>query len=134
MKKLILIFMSVALTGFWGVIGAQDKSELSDKTLSAEYKQEIKVLQSEIKTLKLKLKTDSGNSELKNELAAKTEQLDDLKAKKKVIDDAIKSKAASEKAVRKAAKAKEDAEKAQIKAAKAAQEAKTLKENEKKND
>jgi len=133
MRRLVFIFMVASLTGLWTLAGAQDKAELSDRTLSAEYKQEIRVVQSEIKTLRLKLKSDQSNLTLQNELTAKEAELNDLKAKKKVIDDAIKSKAASEKAIRKAEKAKEDAEKAQIKAEKAAKNANELKEKEKGN-
>ena len=103
--------MAIALTGVFSVINAQSKSGLSDKALSAQYKHEIEVLSSEIKTIKVKLKADNANTELKKELAVKEVELKDVKANKKIIDNAISSKAASEKAQKKAEKAQEKAEK-----------------------
>lgn len=122
MKKLFLLFMTIALTGVFDTVNAQSNSGLSDKALSAQYKQEIDILTSEIKTIKVKLKADSANSDLKKELAVKEVQLKEAKANKKIIDNAIKSKAASEKAQKKA-------EKAQKKADNAADDAKKLKES-----
>ena len=109
MKKVFLLFMMMALTGVFGNINAQ--SNLSDKALSAQYKHEIDVMTSEIKTIKIKLKTDKENNNLKGDLAVKQEQLKELKSKKKVIDKAIKSKKAAEKAQKKAEKAQKNAEK-----------------------
>ena len=123
MKKLILFFMVIALTGVFSTINAQDRSGLSDKALSAQYKHEIDVLNSEMKTIKVKLKADKDNTELKKELALKQVEFKDLSSKKKVIDNAIKSKAAHEKAQNKA-------EKAQKKAEKAASDAKKVKDSE----
>jgi septal ring factor EnvC (AmiA/AmiB activator) len=111
MKKLILLCMTIALTGVLGIINAQNKSGMSDKALSAQYKHEISVLESEIKTVKIKLKADKTNTNLQSDLAVKQAQLKELKSKKKVIDNAIKSKTASEKAHKKAEKAQEKAEK-----------------------
>ena len=122
MKKVILLAMAIALTGVFSTIKAQ-KKELSDKALSAQYKQDIDVLSSEIKTIKIKLKADKGDSDLKKNLAVKQVELKELKADKKIIDTAIKSKAASE-------KAQKNAEKAQKKAEKAANDAKKVKESE----
>ena len=121
MKKIIL-FMVIALLGV-SVINAQNKAGLSDKALSAQYKQEIDILSSEIKTIKVKLKADNANSELKKELALKEVDLKEAKSNKKIIDSAIKSKAASEKAQIKA-------EKAQKKAEKAASDAKKVKDSD----
>jgi hypothetical protein len=123
MKKLFLLLMTIALTGVFSVINAQDKSGLSDKALSAQYKHEINLLNSEIKTVKIKLKADKDNSELKKDLAVKQEDLKELKSKKGVIDKAIKSKAAAEKAQSKA-------EKAQKKAEKSASDAQRLRETQ----
>ena len=131
MKKLFLFCVAIALTGVCGALNAQNKSTLSDKTLSAEYKQEIKVLDAEIKTLKVKLKGDPKNAELRSDLDVKQTALKDVKGKKKVIDDAIKSKAASEKAAKNAEKAAKKAEKAQQKADSSASDAQKLKEKEK---
>ncbi|MDR1724445.1 MAG: hypothetical protein LBR84_10970 [Tannerella sp.] len=131
MKKIVLILMTIALTNVFGIVRAQDKTELSDKALSVKYKQEIDILASEIKTIKLKLKADKDNSELTKDLAVKTEQLKDLKEKKQVIDTAIKSKAASEKAALKAERAAEKAERAKRDAERAAQKSQELKEKEK---
>ncbi len=124
MKKILLLCMMVALTGVFGTINAQDKSGLSDKALSAQYKQQIDVLSSEIKTVKVKLKGDKTNADLQGELATKQAQLKTAKSKKDVIDKAIKSKDASEKAAKKA-------EKAQEKAEKHAANAQQMKDNEK---
>jgi hypothetical protein len=112
MKKLILLFIVVALTGVFSTINAQTKSELSDVALCAQYKHEIDVLKSEIKTIKVRLKSDKNNTDLKKELAVKQVDLEELKEKKSVIDNAIKSKAAHEKAQKKAEKALEKSEKA----------------------
>jgi len=110
--------MVIALTGVFSTINAQNKSGLSDKALSAQYKQEIDVLNSEIKTLKIKLKADKENTDLKKELAVKQVELKDVKEKKKIIDNAISSKAASEKANKKAEKAQEKADKHAVNAQK----------------
>ncbi|MDR3252595.1 MAG: hypothetical protein LBT35_03420 [Tannerella sp.] len=127
MKRFIVLFIVIAVSGLFGSINAQ---EVSDRTISAKYKQEIDVASSEIKTLKLKLKSDKDNIELKSELKDKSETLKDLKEKKAVIDKAIKSKAASEKAVKKAERAAEQAEKAKLDAERAESKAKKLKEKE----
>ena len=110
MKKILLLGMVIALTGVFSVVNAQNRSELSDKALSAQYKYEIDVLNSEIKTAKLKLKNDPKNPELRYDLENKQVQLKDVKRKKKIVDDAIKSKAASEKAAQKAEKAEKNAQ------------------------
>ena len=122
MKKLFLLFAAIALTGVFCCVSAQNRSGLSDDVLSAQYKQEINILNLEIKTLKAKLKADSSNGDLKRELSAKQIELKEVKSNKKIIDKAIKSKAASEKAQKKA-------EKAQEKAKKAASDAKKVKES-----
>jgi len=70
MKKVILLF-AIALTGVFSTINAQNKSEMSDKALSAQYKHEISVLESEVKTTKIKLKADKTNSVLQLDLAEK---------------------------------------------------------------
>ena len=112
MKKIFLLFTAIVLTGVFCTINAQDKSGLSDKALSEQYKQEIKVLTSEIKTIKVKLKANDANGDLKKELTVKEIELKETKANKKIVDNAIKSKAASEKAQKKAEKAQKKAEKA----------------------
>jgi Arc/MetJ family transcription regulator len=127
MKRFILLFIAIAITGVFGSVTAQDKSKLSDKDLSDQYKYEIKLLESEIKTTKIKLKADRNNIELKNDLTAKSEQLKELKSKKGIIDKAIKSKVASEKAAKKA-------EKAQQKAEQYASDAQKVKEKEKEKE
>ena len=124
MKRLFFIWLAVVFTGVCCNLNAQEKLETSDKALSAQFKFEISVLNAEIKALKLKSKGDQKNLELRSELVSKQEELKDVKSKKKIIDDAIKSKAASEKATIKA-------EKAAIKAQKHAEDAKKLREKEK---
>ena len=127
MKKLLLLCIAVTLTGVFSAIQAQDRAGLSDKALSAQYKHEIEILDSEIKTLKLKLKADKANFELQSNLDVKQSQLKEIKSKKKIIDDAIKSKSAAEKAEKKADKAAEKAEKAKQNAEKRAADAQKLK-------
>jgi hypothetical protein len=110
MKKILLLCMAIVLTGVFSVTLAQNKPELSDKALSAQYKYEIDVLNSEIKTVKIKLKADQKNPALRADLEDKQAKLKDVRSKKKIIDDAIKSKAASEKAAKKAEKAEKKAQ------------------------
>ena len=110
MKKIFLLCMAVVLAGVFNMTHAQNKSELSDKALSAQYKHEIDVLNSEIKTAKIKLKGEPKNNAFRADLEQKQSQLKEIKTKKKVIDDAIKSKAASEKAAQKAEKAEKNAQ------------------------
>lgn len=131
MKKIILACMAMALTGMLGVLNAQDKTVLSDKALSSQYKYEIDVLSTEIKTAKVKLKADQKNPELRADLENKEAHLKEIKAKKKVIDDAIKSKEASEKAAKKADKAAKKADNAQHNAEQRAEDAQRLREREK---
>lgn len=110
MKKIALLLMTMVLTGLLGTVNAQNETKLSDKALSAQFKQEIDILNSEVKTLKIKLKTDKTNSALQGELVAKREQIKELSSKKKTIDNAIKSKEAAIKASKKAEKAAKKAE------------------------
>jgi hypothetical protein len=73
------------------------------------------------------LKTDKSNFELKSNLDVKQAKLKDVKSQKKIIDDAIKSQAASEKAAKKAVAAARKAAKAQQKADRSAMDAQKLK-------
>ncbi|MDR0836447.1 MAG: hypothetical protein LBN11_07720 [Tannerella sp.] len=123
MKRLVALCVALMLTFMVGVVKAQDGSKKNDKELSSQYKAEIDVLKSEIKTLKLKLKADGDNVGLKSDIKRKSDALNVVKDKKAVIDKAIKSKKASEKASEKAVKA-------QLKAEKAAKAAKEVKEGE----
>jgi len=123
MKKILFLCIMITLTGLFSIIHAQNTSEISDKALSAQYKYEIELLNAEIKTLKVKLKGEPQNIELRSELTVKQEQLKEVKGKKKIMDNSIKSQAAAEKAARKA-------ENASIKAEQARQKAQRLKESE----
>jgi type IV secretory pathway VirB10-like protein len=105
--------MALMFTCTLNIVKAQDISTKSDKELSDQYKAEMNILKSEIKTLKLKLKTDKDNVVLKSEIKQKTEDFNLVKEKKTVIDRAIKSRKASEKATAKAEKARQEAEKAE---------------------
>jgi hypothetical protein len=122
MKRFVVLCMALMLTCSVGMVKAQDRSK-SDKELSNQYKGEIDVLKSEIKTLKLKLKAAPDDITLKPELREKTETLNVIKDKKAVIDKAIKSQKASEKATA-------NAEKAKLKAERAAQAAQQIKNSE----
>ena len=123
MKKSLLLCMAIALTGIFGVLYAQDRSNLSDKALSAQYKHEIGVLNSEIKTARIRLNADKGNPDLRLDLEQKQIMLKEVRGKKQVIDAAIKTRESSEKAARKAEKATAKAERASHKAVKAQQKA-----------
>jgi hypothetical protein len=94
-----------------GTSFAAQAQSVDNKTKSEQYGKEIKIVESEIKTLKLKLKADSGNAELKDELKSKTSELKELKSNKKVIDTAIKATKKAEKATKEAQKANKAAEK-----------------------
>lgn len=113
---LVVLFLS----GFSTICNAQEKT--IDKTLSAHYEQEIKILDSEIKTLKIKLNSDKKNETLKSELAQKKEARSDLKKKKGTLDKAVKNQKSAEKALRKAEQAREKAEKASKEAQKIKEE------------
>ena len=115
--------MTMVLAGMFNAINAQNTSNLSDVALSAQYKHEIDVLNSQIKTIKLQLKTDKENGALKVDLAQKQAKIKELKSKKSIIDNAIKSKKTAEKATKKA-------EDAQRKAEQLASDAQKLKEKE----
>lgn len=98
---------------------------LSDnKAKSDQYKQEIKILEQEIKTIKAKQKLHPEDSALSGQMVAKKAELAEVKNKKKIIDEAIKTEKASQKAADAAEKAKDKAEKATKKAAEAAEKAK----------
>ena len=101
-----------------GTINAQEVTMTND-ALSKQYAQQSKVLDSEIKTLKIKLKDDKGNTQLQSELTNKKMELAELKSKKNTLDTAIKTKKNSEAAAKKA-------EKALIKAQKAQKEAESI--------
>ena len=86
---------------------------LSDnKAKSDQYKQELKILNQEIKTLKAKQKLHPEDSSLASPRVEKKAQLAEVKNKKKIIDEAIKTEKASQKAADAAQKAKEKSEKA----------------------
>ena len=118
MRKIFLLFLAVALTGMFSAAYAQT---MGDEALSAQYKHEISVLDSQIKTVKIQLKANPDNVDLKTDLATKQAELKALKSKKSVVDAAIKSKKSAEKAAKKA-------EDARLKAERNAADAQKLKE------
>ena len=98
---------------------------LSDnKAKSDQFKQELKILTQEIKTLKAKQKLHPEDSSLASQMVEKKAQLAEVKNKNKIIDEAIKTEKASQKAADAAQKAKEKSEKATKKAAEAAEKVK----------
>ncbi len=100
--------------------------DLSDnKAKSDKYKQEIKILNQEIKTIKAKQKLNPQDSSLASEMVSKKAELAEVKNKKKIVDEAIKTEKASQKAQAAAEKAKKKAEQNAKKAAEAAAKAKT---------
>ena len=111
MKKILLFCITLTITGLFNVIQAQNRSGISDKALSDQYKHEINVLNLEIKTLKVKLKGEPRNVVFRSELESKQAKLKEVKSNKKTVDNAIKSKVAAEKAAKKAEKANKTAQK-----------------------
>jgi hypothetical protein len=120
MKNFFKYALVLAMLCMPVVMNADDVDMLTkNKALSASYKGKIKVISHEIKALKAKLKVDDTDVKTHAELEQKKAEMKDLKEKKEIVDDAIKT----EKASIKAAKA---AEKAKLKAAKAAEKAGAL--------
>lgn len=99
----------------------QQSRTLTNIELSKQYKLQIDVINSELKTLKAQAKLYKGDAvktaEITSRIASKKAELADVKAKKKIADKAIKTEKASQKAAEKAEKAKRKAEAAAQKAA-----------------
>lgn len=99
----------------------QPSANLTNEQLSEQYKIQLDVINSEIKTLKLQAKlykTDPVKSaEVSAGIASKKSELSDVKAKKKIIEKAIATEKAHKKAEEKALKAQKKAEAAAAKAA-----------------
>lgn len=94
---------------------------LTNKQLSEQYKLQINVINNEIKTLKAQAKLYKGNEselrEINSKMAEKKKELADVKANKRIADQAVKTEKASQKAADKAAKARKKADDAAEKAA-----------------
>lgn len=108
----------------------QNTKQLSNEELSNQYKLQMDVVNSEIKTLKVQeklYKTDAVKyAEVKGAITAKKSELTELKAKKSIVDKAVKAEKASEKAEKAREKAEKKAKKASEKAAKAVEKAASL--------
>jgi len=98
-----------------GLVENQAKSE--------RFKQEIKILNQEIKTIKAKQKLNPEDSQLASDMVQKKAALAEVKNQKKIVDAAIKTEKASQKAAKAAEKAADKAKKNAQKAAEAAEKA-----------
>lgn len=92
----------------------------SNEQLSKDLKNQIEILNAEVKTIKAKLKADPTNSELINQKTQKEAELKKAKEQKKTIDAAVS-------AAKKSKKETEQAEKAQKKNESAARDAEKMK-------
>lgn len=102
------------------------EDNLSLENASDLYESKMDILKTEIKLLRKQKKLEPENAlDLDTQIAAKMAQVNDFKAKKKIVDDAIKA----EKEQERAAKASEKADKSSVKAADKAKDAK--RDNEK---
>lgn len=105
----------------------QNTKKLSNEELSTQYKLQMDVVNSEIKTLKVQSKLYKGDAnkfaEIKGAISSKKSELSELKAKKKIADKAVKAEKASEKALKASEKAEKASQKASEKAAKASEKA-----------
>ena len=99
----------------------QNDKTLTNAQLSTQYKRQIDVINSEIKTLKAQAKLykeDAAKAaEVASMLGSKKSELKNIQQKKKVVDKAIKTEKASKKAAEKAVKAQRKAQEAAAKAA-----------------
>jgi len=111
------------------------EGNLSLETASEIYESKMDILKDEIKVLRKQKKLDPSNAvELDTQIAAKTNELNDLKSKKKIVDEAIKAEKeqehatkVSEKADKNSAKAADKAKDAQRDAEKAQKKAESIK-------
>lgn len=118
MNKLFKCALLMAVLCMPAVSNADDDAMVQNKALSAQYKSQITILGHEMKALKAKIKANPTDTNLRVELETKKGELDSIKEKKKIVDDAIKADKASQKAAKAAEKAKLKAEKAAEKASK----------------
>lgn len=99
-----LVVATIPMMGF-------AQSDKSNEALSEQYKQEIKVIKQEIKTLKEKKKLEPTNATYVSEIVQKNAELKTVQSRKKIVDTAIKHDKAHKKAQAKLEKAKAKAEK-----------------------
>lgn len=108
--RLRTIVMAFALMAMPIVTFAQ--SEMSNEEHSKTLGAKIEVVKQEIKTLKAKLKLNSGDAESITAMTLKETELKTLKDQKKTIDEAIKAEKKSEKETKQAEKAEKKNEQA----------------------
>lgn len=118
MKNLFKITLLIAVFCIPAVSNADESTMVQNKALSAQYKSQITILGHEMKALKAKIKANPTDTSLRVELETKKGELESIKEKKKIVDNAIKTDKASQKAAKAAEKAKLKAEKAAEKASK----------------
>lgn len=126
MKTLKFMITALLLMGSSCVMAqSQDFDRMTDKQLSAYYQQRINELNAEIKLVNTKLKNDKENVDLHKQLNNCKAELNISKQNKKVLDNAIKTRAKADKAIEAAEKAIQKAEKAKEKARELAKKAET---------
>jgi hypothetical protein len=118
MKNFFKLILLLAVLCIPAVTYADESAMIQNKALSAQYKSQITILGHEMKALKAKIKANPTDTNLRVELETKKGELDSIKEKKKIVDDAIKADKASQKAAKAAEKARQKAEKAAEKASK----------------
>lgn len=120
-------FLKVALMGAAMMVAipclAGDKT---GKEMSADCKKQISAVNSEIKAIKAKIKTEPNNTTYKIQLDSKQAELVVLKENQKIFDKAAKLEADAIKALKDADKAVAEIQKAERKAANAQDKAEKL--------
>ena len=108
-------------------IYADDRNleSMTDKELSQHFAQRTDELNAEIKLIQTKLKADKNNVELHTQLNNCKSELTCVKNNKKIVDNAIKTRAKADAAVEKAEKAIQKAEKLKEQAKELAKKAET---------
>lgn len=110
MKNLAKCLMTAAMIFTTMTVSAKD--DLTNTEASKLYSQQIDITKSEIVTLKKKIKLEPLNEQYNRELHEKQVDLDILKSKKKVVDEAIKAEKNEQKKAEAAKKASKKADQA----------------------
>lgn len=93
------------------------EDNLTFENASDLYESKMDILKTEIKLLRKQRKLEPDNAlEIDTQINTKMATLNDLKSKKKIVDDAIKAEKEQEKAIKASAKADKNSEKAADKA------------------
>lgn len=101
----------------------QPLEDMTDKELSAHFKQKADELNAEIKLVKTQIKGDKLNEAYKTKLVQLKNELAVVKSNKAIVDKAIKTQSKADKAIEAAEAAQKKAEEAKEKAMKLKKEA-----------